>query len=93
MFKVTARVKVAEQDAARDSFPHSPEYKILPSRSAIESRFLVLGSFIQCSDVRTQNILDSVHLYLSGTLRSLESNTIYLIVDEIIYYIKCSSRI
>ena len=93
MFKVTARVKVAEQDAAKDSSPHTPEYKILPSKSAIESRFLVLGSFIQCSDVITQNILDSVHLYLSGTLRSLESNTIYLVVDEIIYYIKCSSRI
>ena len=47
------------------SFPHTPEYKILPWKSAIESRFLVLGSFIQCGDVITQNILDSVHLYLS----------------------------
>lgn len=78
--KVTARVYVADVGCCIGL----SQPKILPQKSARESRILFLGSFIWCSDVIIQKLLESVHSLPLLNFSSSESNITYLVVVEII---------
>lgn len=78
----TARVYVAEVGSCKGLFSSQP--KVLPQKSARESRILFLGSFSQCSAVIIQKLLKSVQSLPLLNFSSSESNIIYLVVDEIV---------
>lgn len=62
----------------------SSQLKILPPKAAMVSRTLFLVLFIQCGDVIIQIVLEPVRTLPLRNFSSLESNVIYLIVDEMI---------
>lgn len=64
--------------------PLSSIPKILPQKSAIVSTILFLGSFTQCADVIIQKVLEPVHILPLMDFSFLESNVIYLVVDNMI---------